>query len=794
MKLFYACKNIFCLILILGLSFLVCSCDIDSAIDKGEDLWNDVVDKGEDLWNDAVDKGEDLWNDLVNKEDGFVSNAKDFFNLSKDKIIELYGTAKEGATYVYNEAAELTSIAYNKASEKAQEIIGDAKDYIAGLTNVEVPKIVFAQSNPNGVLKDLSDGLNFDETEAITVGKNYLTEKFITYYISSILAARGYTTYNGAVYYKDNVYGGIIFTKGNVFIEEDDTTIYSCGFIQLVSDDYTGIKITEKMVQSGLIAVSTSSYGNDVKSFIVDEYAIFDDFSGIYNNVYFKYNQIDDYVLNVSLKDNTPSNYDLTVELYDFDNEKTIIASNVKDETYNLYSQNIDSFNGATATVNAIKDIEDSSEGDLSTVFVLDGSTLDKVLDKASKGTTNVTSFIKNGIDKVSLNGNQFLKVDENGTSHVIGNESSIDKERVTNGLINSIGSGLAAAGAVASIVLTCKGGVVVISAIVITVGTSAIVYNVANMLASVQDVYYGAKGNSTESLNPVLNLFKKLIPDENVANLVYHIWGVGTTLLTNIMMPVTKALSIAKVKGLNGFQTAVHVIRASVVTVAKALVTGVGAGLVGNYVNKVVTKVSNDEYLGKLVGFGASLVSGMLIYKGLDAIDQKLDISGLYPKTTVKKAFQRDYEEQSKSLYKKNADQRNRGEDEEIANRIADMAAKQYGVDQKPTVKIIYDSSNPNSGCYDYYNNTLTVNMRSPDNRTNFGLADTIGHEMRHAYQYEFANSNPNSNMAYSLRNYIQPKNDFSNYDAYRYQYCEADAWDAGVKFANWFMSLFGI
>lgn len=793
MKIFNAVKSVFCVVLIVIISFMVSSCDFKSTLDNGKDIWDNVVDKGDDLWDDVVDKGEDLWDDVVDKGEDIISDAKDIFNVSKEKLIELYGTAKEGATYVYNEAAELTVNAYNKASAKANELIGDAKEYIAGLGKVETPQIIFAQSNKDYPMKDLATNLSFNEKDAITVDKNYLTEKFVTYYISSILAARGYTVYNGAVYYKENIYGGIIFTKEEVFIDEGENKVYSCGFVQLVSDNYSGVKITEKMVQSGLIAVSTSSYGNEVKSFIVDEYAIFDDFSGIYNNVYFKYTQIDDYVLSVSLKDNNKANYDSNVELYDFDNEKTIYSTNTSNEVYDLYTSNPNSFTGASATVNAIAELEESSDGELSTVFVLEGGTLNKIIEKASTSASKVEDFVASSSKGVSLEGNQFLKLDENGQSQVLGTENNVDKDRVTNGLISSIGSGLATAGAVASIVCTYQAGAFMISAIVITAGTSAIVYNVSNMLAGVQDIYYGAKGSLSESLNPVLEMFKKLIPDEKVANLVYHIWGAGSTILSNIMMPVSKALNIAKVKGLNIFQTAASVIRASVVTVAKALATGIGAGIVGNYVSKVVTKVSNDQNLGKLVGFGASLVSGMLIYKGLDLIDQKLDISGLYPKSSVKKSFQSDFDEQANSLYKKNASQRTRGEDEEIANRIADMAAKQYGLQEKPTIRVVYDSSNSTSGYYNPNNNSITVNMRSSDNYYNKGLADTIGHEMRHAWQQEYAYYNPNSEMADSLNNYISPNSDFSNYNSYRYQLCEADAWDAGAKFANWFMALFG-
>lgn len=765
-------KSALCILLAFAMVLPLCSCgfDFDSAKEKGKDLWNDAKEKGGDI----------------------LSDAQDLFGKAKDKIVELYGTAKDGAVYVYSETADWTVEGYNKASAKATELVGDAKEYIAGLNKPEEYEIKYAQASADYPLRDLSENRSFSNADSLVVNQNHLTEQFVTYYISSVLGARGYTVYNGAVYYKENVYGGLIFTKGDVFIEEDGKKICSCGFVQLVPDNYSGIKITDKMVQSGLIAVSTSSYGSEVQSFIVNEYATFDDFSGVFNNVYFKYTQVDHYVVSVSLKENIKGNYDPKTELYDFDNEKIIYSSeDASKEVKELFVKDPDSFQGASATVNAVVDVEDNNEGNLSTVFVLDGGTLDKISEKAAGGASKVTSFLQSGLSKLSLNGSQFLSVDKDGKAHILGSENAVDESRVTNGLISTIGSGLAATGAVASIVCVCNGGVIVVSAIVITTGASAIVYNVANMLSGAQDIYYGAKGSVDESKNPVLALFKKMIPDEKTATLVYHIWGVANTVLSNIMMPVSKALNIAKVKGLNAFQTAGNVIRASVTTVAKTLATGIGAGVVANYVDKVVAKVSNDENLGKLAGFGACLVTGMLIYKGLDSIDKKLDISGLYPKSDVKSSFIKNQQEQSKQLYKNNVSHKQRGEDEELVKALSDLAADQYGIEEKPTIKIVYDSNSANSGCYNAYDNTLTVNMRSSDNMNLQGLADTVGHEMRHAYQWQIAEANPNGEMANSLLNYISPKADNSNYWAYRNQLCESDAWGAGSSFAEFVLSL---
>lgn len=382
------------------------------------------------------------------KEKGkeILSGAEDIFGKAKDKIVDLYGTTKDGAVWLYSEAADWTVEGYNKASAKVSELIGDAKEYINGLTAPETYEIQYAQSASGYTIKDLSAGNSFNLTDSIVLDNNYLTEQFVTYYISSVLGARGYTVLNGAAYYKDNVYGGLIFTKGDTFIDENGTKICSCGFVQLVSENYTGLKITDKMVQSGLIAVSTSSYGESAQSFIVDEYATIDNFSGIFNNVYFKYTQLDHYVVSVSLKANKESNYDSTVELYDFDNDKVIYSAEDADrEIKELYVNNRDSFDGAVSNVNAIVDVEDNIDGDLSSVFVLNGQTLDKISSTASGGTSKVTDLIQSGLktglfSKIkSISGNQFISVDSEGKSHVLGSENAMDSGRVTNGLISQL-------------------------------------------------------------------------------------------------------------------------------------------------------------------------------------------------------------------------------------------------------------------------------------------------------------------------------------------------------------------
>lgn len=753
-------KTITALLLAVSLIFSLCSCGISAS---------EVKEKAADVGG-KVGK--------VAKES--LSKTSEFLSDAQGKIVKVYGTARDGVIYAYNGAAELTSVGYKKASAKASKVIGDVSEYVASFNRQDpAPEDIYAQGDPDRPIKDLPSGYSFDEIDTVVIDDTFATEQFVSFYISSILDARGYEVFNGAVYYKGEIYGGLIFTDGEVFIDENGQKIRSCGFVQLIPEDYSGVKITDSMVQSGLIAVSSGSGGTNTDAFIVEEYAVFDDFSGIFNDVYFCLHQLDHYVLSVSLKENKPENYVSSIELYDFDNEKYINTTE-EDEVERIYVEDNSIFEGAATTVNAIVDIEENSSDDVATVFVLDGNTLDMLMSKASSGVDSVKSFISNAVKNAKLGSNQFLSFDSDGKAHILGIENETDEARVTNGLITTLSSGLATAGAVASIVCVAHAGSFVITAIVITTGSSAIVYNVSNILEGTQDIYYGAKGSQKESENPALKLFMSVIPDEQTATLVYHIWGASNTILSYLMMPVSKALNIAKVKGLNTFQTTASVIRAAITAVAKVVATGVGAGVVANYVSKVVAKVSNNSNIGRLAGFGCCLVTGFLIYTGLDTVDRSLDISGLYPKPAVKVAFTKAVEEQSNHLLKENISYQQRGEDERLVNDIVDYAVEYLGIDKKPTIVVVYDSNAGYCGGYYPDADTLIINMRAEEHMSTRGLVDTIGHEMRHVWQH---GPGLTEEMEYSLNNYILPTND---YFGYRLQLCEADAYNFGEEFAN--------
>lgn len=427
----------------------------------------------------------------------------------------------------------------------------------------------------------------------------------------------------------------MIFTKNEVFLTDDDNEIYSCGFVQLVNEGYTGLRITDDIIGSGIIAVTTDS-----SAFYIEEYSKFDDYSGIIDNTYFSYHQTSNYVIEVSFKSNISSNYKQNTEIYDFDNNRKVNTYvQEKSELEKLYYEDNNAYLAGVNATNAISDFIDEGN-DVDNLVVLDTSVIDNICQKTQSGFQSIGNFINSLLGKVKIGDSPLVSIDESGARHILGSENAMDAEKVATSLCTTVGSALGAgytiAKSVATIGFCVKNGIIAIPVIVITTGACSIVYNISNMLAGAQDVYYGSKGDATEAENPVLKLFKIAIPDEGMATLVYNIWGIANTVLCSIMNPVSRALNIAKIKGLNTFKTIGNVARAAAIAISKFVITGVVAGVTYKYTQKVVEKITGSNAFSILVATGTSVVSGLLIYNGLENFDRQYNLSGIFPNNQV--------------------------------------------------------------------------------------------------------------------------------------------------------------
>lgn len=742
-----------------------------------ESAWEDTKDTVSGWWGDVSDGAQETWEKVVKYSEPVV-----------DKV-------KEGTQYVYDNVVHYSQEAYEYMQQKATEIAGDVQEYFTGTNDNDLKKyeIKYGEEQ-SSYYDDLT--IKFSNPQGLNRVSKYNPqfEEFIPYYVSTILRSGGFEVYYGVAFLKGNSYTGLIFTNNDTYIEYQKQDIPVCGFIQVkLAEDNIPV-VDESVVEAGLIAVPNEEYlsmKNCKKAYIVSDFTRIDEQAGIAFNQYFEFEQINDYCLNVKTRDGLPSNYAVYPhEIYDFDHQRVIKEKSnpsIRDDLVNLEKENKSALESGFITNNAIADI---------------GETLEE-----GEFITNVITVSSDEVEYESIDDMKY-KVDNfvesyNGT--VEGNEledfnhqneikNINDNTNLANAIVSTAGNVLAVAGTVAAIVIGVKAGSAVILGIVVVTGASAIVYNVSNIIEGAQDIYYGVNRLEGESVNPVYKLFNKVIKDEKTAKLVYNAWGIGNGVIAGLTVPANKAINIAHAQKLGHFRTAISVIRAVLTTVVKGAVAMIGAALIGNFVNKIVSYVTDSRFIGTLVGFGASLIAGMLIFKGLDNLDKQLNISGLYPKSKAFQSYTSDYYQEEKQYTWGNNDSdfryKSEADKEYYIRSITEMACRDLGVQGRPNISYVYDYSHPaDCGSYNYSTNTLEINLASPHNGTWSGMSNTIGHECRHFYQYENWDNDPE--MAQSLLNYIRPEDDFYGYE---HQLCEVDANTYGGNFMQYFLSWLGI
>lgn len=740
------------------------------------------------------DNIQDGWNN-------FSDNVVDFFTKAGTKIKEysepIIDKAKEGISYAYNSVVSFAQDAYENIKTKAIEIAGNTEKYFAGTNPNELAYYEVKYSEEvNPLIKDRN--IDFSDPQAFNHIDYYdeELEQFIPYYVSTILNSYGYHTYSGIAFQKGTYYSGLIFTNDDTFIEYEKEKTPTCGFIQIKLDKQDVSILNLDVIEAGLLAIPNQGAGAKYNAYVVTDYADIDPQAGIYKNKYFEFDVSNSYCLNVIVKDSLPSNYQsYPYEIYDFDNQKLLkekIRISKREELYKLAKTNQKVIASSIEMTNAIADIQEglSSEDKITNIITINPDSL--------KDTTS-NNYLKQVNDFTELytdkNDNDEIKVFNASKNEEVDVYNDAD---LSTNIISLASNTLSLVGSVISVVIGVVAGTPVIKAVVLVSGTSAIIYNVSNIIEDVTDIYYGVPKGQADGANPVYQAFLSAIKDEKLAKIIYHAWGIGSGVITGLTTgPILKAINISRMSGLGTFRTCINVIRAVLTTIAKGATAIIGGMLVGNIVNKIVTYVTDSRFIGNIIGFASTLIISTLIFKGLDNIDQKLNISGLYPKNEALTSFKADYKNyQDEYTFDSQSNDSfanySRADKEYYAREIRDYVASDLGLQDPPKIEYIYDYNNASScGYYSNSSNTLTINMASSEHRTWSGIIDTIAHECRHAYQYQFALDNPNSQMAYSLNNYITPD---QSYTSYRTQLCEADAFEYGDYFARLFMGLFHI
>ena len=477
---------------------------------------------------------------------------------------------------------------------------------------------------------------------------------FATDCVAYDIYGAGYDVFCALAIVGEEMVPGLAFTNYETYETTEERTIYNCGFVQLTEMGVDAdVAITRENVDQGVVVVPYGEY-DTTTGFIVSMGISLPSYSGIYNDYYFRYDQISDYTVSISVQDNDRSVWDESIDLFNFTENKFVFKG---DMSYNgtsaspYFSDEAKAYAAAREAFNKIIEYQESNayKVEKQVIIVYTQDVIEEYLLNNGQGTIN--GFLTEKINDIEVGENQFVVVTTEGVSiQTVIDEEALAKERHVNGVVNFLGSLALTAGAIFVTVASCGAAVpLAVSAICVVAGTGATLYGISNMIEAGQNVYYGAVGDiHSEAVNPVLECFKAAIPDDELATKIFHIWGISSALLPSVILPANAAISMsnaAKAAGatVSVWQTGVAVVRAVGVEVVKMAVTGLVATGVGYGTNVIVTDLTGNENWGKVAGFGTALFAGAFVYNGLNRLDAKYNFSGLYSKSQIVNTRQKE-------------------------------------------------------------------------------------------------------------------------------------------------------
>ena len=472
--------------------------------------------------------------------------------------------------------------------------------------------------------------------------KQQNTFDFATDCIAYDLYDAGYDVFHALAVVGEKMVPGLAFTKYETYETTDERTIYNCGFVQLTESGVDAdVAITRENVDQGVVVVPYGEY-DTTTGFIISMGISLPSYSGIYDDYYFRYDQVSDYTVAVSVQDNDRSVWDESIDLFNFTENQFVFKG---DMSYNgtsaspFFSDEAKAYAAAREAVDKIIEYQESNsyKAEKQVIIIFTEDVLNEYLLNNQQGTIN--GFLLDKIDEIEVAENQFVVVTTEGvTVETVVDTDALARERLTNGIIGFVGSALLVVGSVFITVVTCGAGApLAVSAICVAAGAGATLYGVSQMIEAGQEIYYGATGDIySESFNPLLEAFQAIIPDDELATKVYHIFGISCSLVQALVVPANAALTLSRTAGATVWQTTLAVTRAVAVEAVKMAVTGVVAAGVGYGTNIIVTDLTGSENWGKIVGFGSSLLTGAFTYRGLNKLDAKLNFSGLYRKEAI--------------------------------------------------------------------------------------------------------------------------------------------------------------
>ena len=155
---------------------------------------------------------------------------------------------------------------------------------------------------------------------------------FATDCIAYDLYDAGYDVFHALAIVGEEMVPGLAFTKYETYETTDERTIYNCGFVQLTESGVDAeVAITRENVDQGVVVVPYGEYDTST-GFIISMGISLPSYSGIYDDYYFRYDQVSDYTVAVSVQDNDRSVWDENIDLFNFNESKFVFKG---DMSYN---------------------------------------------------------------------------------------------------------------------------------------------------------------------------------------------------------------------------------------------------------------------------------------------------------------------------------------------------------------------------------------------------------------------------------------------------------------------------
>lgn len=446
----------------------------------------------------------------------------------------------------------------------------------------------------------------------------------------------GYESTEGIAYNGEDTFYGVLYSNfSSSFVDDEGTRFFECGFFQIISDvENSGTLLSCDLLSLEKPIIVTD--GSDNQFVLTQNLPAFSSFSYIYDDWYNVCKRVGDFVFEVNTYENKQENYDFDISCYSYDkdawvfkSDEDILAFNV--EAKGLYSDYSKAYLQSLAMFQSMIDMqnENSYSFTAASYVIVSGELLNNNLFGQQKGTINGVLLSDLLSMQRQLQSNEVLSITPDGIE-VVADTTALANMRMEKGIISLIANALLIAGEVAIIVVTW-GSATPIMAIAIATSVSSIIYAASNVGEAIQDVILGAQGDAdTKAINIIKEGFVALFGDEQAGSLAYNIWGLANTIVSSLICPINTALIQSDKLERTISQTILTLVRVVAVKSIELALVASSSALIGMATGSIVYSLTGDELLTAYATDCATLVAAIAIGFGVNALDNKYNLSGI--------------------------------------------------------------------------------------------------------------------------------------------------------------------